>query len=213
MKRRLYSILWYCCWVLAAELVAVAMVVVAICILPLCELLGLMILTFGILMGVILLVLGPVWAIFVGLTSPIGKYGYALEGRRKRIAVMLIGTVMLLISATWWIPSYLAYRTRVANDSWRDWGERQYRTQSVKCPCAMVYIKEVDGSIEKVFTGLPEGVSFHKNYEVVTNSDEELLIRGRGTNVCNRLVGKQKGRWRAYQHEGNEIRYFDELWF
>ena len=159
MKRRLYSILWYGCWGLAAELVAGA-----ICFLPL----------------------------------------------REHSILFLI---MLLISVTWWIQLYVAYRTRVVNDSWRDWGERQYRTQSVKCPCAMVYIKEADGSIEKVFTGLPEGVSFHKNYEVVTNSDEELLIRGRGTNVCNRLVGKQKGRWRAYQHEGNEIRYFDELWF
>lgn len=209
MKRRLYSILWYGCWGLAAELVAGA-----ICFLPLREhSILFLIKIFCFVLGAVLLVLGPVLAICAGLANPIGECEYASAGRRKRIAVMLTGTGMLLISVTWWIQLYVAYRTRVVNDSWRDWGERQYRTQSVKCPCAMVYIKEADGSIETVFTGLPEGVSFHKNYEVVTNSDEELLIRGRGTNVCNRLVGKQKGRWRAYQHEGNEIRYFDELWF
>lgn len=50
-----------------------------------------------------------------------------------------------------------------------------------------------------------------KRYEVVTNSADELLIRGRGTNVCNRLVGKRDGRWCVFEREGDVIRYLDKL--
>ena len=204
MKRRLYSILQNCCWVLATELVAVALV----------SLSGQkpfeIVWVFGILLGLASLVLGPMWAICAGLVNPIGADKYASVARWKRIAFSILGIGTLLISATFWIPSYLNHRTRVANDSWRDWGARQYRTQSVKCPGVIVYIKETNGKIERVRTGLPEGVSFHKRYEVVTNSADELLIRGRGTNVCNRLVGRQDGRWRVYEREGGEIRYLDD---
>ena len=205
MKRRLYSILQNCCWVLAIELVAAVMIS-----LPLHKSFEI-VWPIGILLGAIALVLGPVWAVCDGLINSMREDKYASVGRWKRTAVMVIGTCALLVFATWWIPSYLNHRRRVANDSWRDWGERQYRTQSVKCPGALVYIKEMDGTIEKIRTELPEGVAFHKRYEVVTNSADELLIRGRGTNVCNRLIGKQNGRWRVYMREESGIRYLDDL--
>ncbi len=148
MKRRLYSILWYCCWGLATELVAAVMVAVAFVggsLRAPFKLIGMLVGLFGFFMCMIALVLGPLWAICSGLSNPMSECEYVSAGRRKRIAVMMIGAFTLLISATWWIPSYLAYREREANDSWRDWGTRQYRTQSVKCPCAMAYIKEPDG--------------------------------------------------------------------
>ena len=205
MKRRLYSILQNCCWVLAVELVAEVMFS-----LPLPKSFDIVAPT-GLLLGLVALVLGPVWAVCAGLINPLKEDKYASVGRWKRTAVTVIGICALLISATPWISSHLNHRRRVANDSWRDWGERQYRTQSVKCPCALVYIKETDGTIESIYTGLPDGMAFHERYEVVTNSADELLIRGRGTNVCNRLIGKQNGRWRVYMREGREIRYLDDL--